>query len=597
MSAIHSLNPEAEHVRQGQALLVNIQAAKDLMEVMKTGLGPNGTQKMLVSGGGEIKITKDGAILLSEMRINIPTAALIARTATAQDTMTGDGTTKCILLIGELLEQAQRYIREGVHPRVIVEGLEQAKDIMLQYMDKVKLPLKTVAEINGKDINWVLEQVAYSAISTKLSSDLARHLAKICSEAVRTIQVSSDAAIKLNDENNKTLSEAAKEVAATPEDIDKQIDLHMVEILAMMHRSCKDTRLVKGLVLDHGTRHADMKKRLKNAYILCCNISFEYEKTEINSVLAYSNAAQRDALIASERQYVNERCQAIIDLKNKVCGEHGEKGRDFFLLTLKGIDLPSLDAFAAAGISAVRRAKRRNLERIARACGGHSVNTVEGLDESCLGFASDIHEEYLGEDVYTFIEGVERPFSCTILIKGPAKYDLIQIKDACRDGLRAVRNALVDGCVLSGAASFECGASAELQRRRMTVGERSKLGVQTYSEALLVIPKILATNSGLDAHEALIKLQDGQSLAIADSEKSEKKKDSVCPEAHVGIDITNPGIIDPIKVGVFDGYSVEKQLIQSSTTIACQLLLVDELLKAGRRLSKDVPDPEEAAME
>eukprot|EP00766_Chilomastix_caulleryi_P000495 gnl/Chilomastix_caulleri/1484.p1 GENE.gnl/Chilomastix_caulleri/1484~~gnl/Chilomastix_caulleri/1484.p1 ORF type:complete len:134 (+),score=57.39 gnl/Chilomastix_caulleri/1484:203-604(+) len=133
----------------------------------------------------------------------------------------------------------------------------------------------------------------------------------------------------------------------------------------------------------------------------------------------------------------------------------------------------------------------------------------------------------------------------------------------------------------------------------MTVGERKKLGVQTYSEALLVIPKVLATNGGIDAHEALIKLQDGQALKIAQHNegKGDGEDDGIAPESHVGIDVSKPGVVDPVKEGIFDGYLVDKQLIHSSTTIACQLLLVDELLKAGRRLSKDMPDAEEAAME
>ena len=90
-------------------------------------VGPRGTLKMLVDGAGQIKMTKDGKVLLSEMQIQNPTAAMIARTAVAQDDQVGDGTTSVVLLVGELLKQADRFISEGVHPTIIAEGFDLAK--------------------------------------------------------------------------------------------------------------------------------------------------------------------------------------------------------------------------------------------------------------------------------------------------------------------------------------------------------------------------------------------------------------------------------------------------------------------------------------
>jgi hypothetical protein len=75
----------------------------------------------LVGGAGQIKVTKDGKVLLDEMQIQHPTAAIIARTATAQEDVTGDGTTSNVLFTGELLSQAERYLSEGLHPRILVE--------------------------------------------------------------------------------------------------------------------------------------------------------------------------------------------------------------------------------------------------------------------------------------------------------------------------------------------------------------------------------------------------------------------------------------------------------------------------------------------
>ena len=86
----------------------------------------------------------------------------------------------------------------------------------------------------------------------------------------------------------------------------------------MVHKMATETRLVRGLVLDHGTRHPDMPKFLKNCYILTCNVSLEYEKTEVNSGFFFSSAEEREKLAVSERRFTDERCQKIIDFKRKV---------------------------------------------------------------------------------------------------------------------------------------------------------------------------------------------------------------------------------------------------------------------------------------
>ena len=161
----------------------------------------------------------------------------------------------------------------------------------------------------------------------------------------------------------------------------KPIDLFMVEIMHIIHKMSNETRLVKGLVLDHGGRHPDMPTKLQNCYILTCNVSLEYEKTEVNSSFFYSSADQREKLAASERRFTDERCQKIIELKKKVC-EGNDK--NFIVINQKGVDPLCLDAFAKEGIVALRRAKRRNMERLCLACGGNAINSVEELTEKDL---------------------------------------------------------------------------------------------------------------------------------------------------------------------------------------------------------------------
>ncbi|XP_022993219.1 T-complex protein 1 subunit zeta 1 isoform X2 [Cucurbita maxima] len=410
--SLRVLNPNAEVLNKSAALHMNINAAKGLQDVLKSNLGPKGTIKMLVGGAGDIKLTKDGNTLLKEMQIQNPTAIMIARTAVAQDDTSGDGTTSTVIFIGELMKQSERYIDEGMHPRVLVDGFEIAKRATLQFLEKFKTPI-VVGDEPDKEI---LKMVARTTLRTKLYESLADQLTDIVVNAVLCIRKPEEA-----------------------------IDLFMVEIMHMRHKFDVDTRLVEGLVLDHGSRHPDMKRRAENCFILTSNVSLEYDKSEINAGFFYSNAEQREAMVAAERRQVDERVQKIIELKNKVCAGND---KNFVVINQKGIDPPSLDMLAREGIIALRRAKRRNMERLVLACGGEAINSVENLTPDCLGWAGLVYEHVLGEDKYTFVENVKNPHSCTILIKGPNDHTIAQIKDAVRDGLRAVKNTIEDESVV-----------------------------------------------------------------------------------------------------------------------------------------------------
>ncbi|KAI0326537.1 chaperonin-containing T-complex zeta subunit Cct6 [Cubamyces sp. BRFM 1775] len=541
-SSIELINPKAESVRRAAALQVNTTGAMGLANVVKGNLGPRGTLKMLVDGSGQIKMTKDGKVLLSEMQIQNPTAAMIARTAVAQDDQVGDGTTSVVLLVGELLKQADRYISEGVHPTVIGEGFDIAKKEALAFLDKFKRPVNLDRA--------TLINVAYSSLATKVNSALAKQLASEVVDAVLTIRPPPPS-------------------PNSPEQFREPIDLHMIEIMKMQHRTASETQLVRGLVLDHGGRHPDMPKRVENAYILTLNVSLEYEKTEVNSGFFYSSAEQREKLVESERRFTDAKCRKIVELKNLVCDQavgSNEKKKNFVVINQKGIDPLSLDILAKNGILALRRAKRRNMERLQLICGGVAQNSVDDLTPDVLGWAGLVYEHTLGEEKYTFIEEVKDPKSVTLLIKGPNPHTIQQTQDALRDGLRAVKNALEDEALVPGAGAFEVACSAHLAGPvKKAAKGRAKMGVQAFAEALLIIPKTLAANGGFDVQDTIVALQDEQSEGNA-----------------VGIDLESGEPFDPTVQGVWDNYRVKRQMLHSCSVIAVNLLSTDEILRAGR---------------
>lgn len=459
------------------------------------------------------------------MQIQHPTASMIARASTAQDDSTGDGTTSTVLLIGELLKQADIFLAEGLHPRIVTEGFEKAREQALAVLETMKVPI----EVNKKS----LSEVANTSLKTKVHAALADLLTDVCVDAVLAIRKD-----------------------------DKPADLHMIEIMEMQHKTSTDTSLIKGLVLDHGARHPDMPKRLENAYILTCNVSLEYEKSEVNSGFFYKTAEEREKFVRAERDFIDQRVKKIIELKRKVC-DGTEKS--FVVINQKGIDPLSLDALAKEGIMALRRAKRRNMERLALACGGTAMNSFDDLEESHLGYAGLVYEHTLGENKYTFVEECKNPQSVTILIKGPNKHTIVQIKDAIRDGLRAINNAINDKAVIPGAAAFEVRAFNQLMKYKDTVKGKVRLGIQAFAEALLVIPKNLAINSGYDAQDTIVKLTE---------------EDRLNPDP-VGLDLSTGEAMKPADLGVYDNYNVKKQILNSCSVIASNLLLVDEVMRAG----------------
>ncbi|KAH8920789.1 T-complex protein 1 zeta subunit [Atractiella rhizophila] len=551
MSSVELINPKAESIRRSQALQVNTTGAIGLANVVRSNLGPRGTLKLLVSGSGDLKLTKDGKSLLTEMQIQNPTASMIARAAVAQDEATGDGTTSVVLLVGEILKLAERYTSEGVHPRVLADGVESAKVEVVKFLDKFAVP-------QPNPTHAFLTSVAYTTLSTKLHSRLSTLLAPSLVDAVQTI---------------RQPSASSSDGAGGYE----PIDLHMVEVMKMQHKTDTDTRLIKGLVLDHGGRHPDMPKRVENAFILTLNVSLEYEKTEVNSGFFYSSAAQREALVESERRFVDSKLQKIVALKRLVCDSSldkdgnrtdGGKEKRFVIVNQKGIDPLSLDVLAREGILALRRAKRRNMERLQLSCGGTAMNSVDDLTPECLGWAGLVYEQTLGDEKFTFIEEVRNPKSVTLLLKGPNAHTITQIHEAIRDGLRSVKNVLEDGKIVPGAAAFEVAAWWHLMNDKEVQKKykgRARLGIQVFAEALLVIPKTLAMNAGLEVQEVTVGLQDAYEEGTP-----------------VGLDLQTGEPMDPVMEGIWDIYRVKRHLIHSSAVIAGNLLITDEMMRAGR---------------
>lgn len=194
-------------------------------------------------------------------------------------------------MCGELLRQAERYTSEGLHPRVITDGFDIARDAVIDFLDSFKVPVENESNLGSKYDRELMTCIVSTSLKTKLDHELAEGMTKAIVDSI---------------------------LCVIPED-DKPVDLNMIEVMTMERKMATDSRFVNGLVLDHGGRHPDMPKVLKNCHIMTCNVTFEYEKTEVQSGFFYSNAEEREKLVESERKWLDERCKAVIDFKRSVC--------------------------------------------------------------------------------------------------------------------------------------------------------------------------------------------------------------------------------------------------------------------------------------
>lgn len=446
---------ETQIYKKEQAQNINFRSCHLLNDLIKTNIGPYGSIKMLESEKGELKLTKSGGDLIKQLTIINPTALLLGRAATAQDKAFHDGVCSIVCFISGLLEQSEYKLSDGIHPRVLVKGIQKARDFVMNHLDDLAIPLS--------DSRSDLQDYVSSSSLTKSSLNVADTVV----DAIHCITDSDD----------------------------KPIDMDRVEVMKIQCVK-ESVRLVKGLILDQYFRHDLMPKRMEKVRVLCINVSLELEDTIVKTSMLFSNADEKERMLIAERKFVDNKIRQIIDLRNTVGGE-------FLLVNGKGIDGPSLDMLAHANIAALRRVSAKNINRLVHACGCRVVNCLDDLYPNVLGFAGKVTEEEFNKVKYVFIDEVSTPKAVTIQISGMSPLNMDLTETAIKSGLRALQNAHKDKKMLPGAGATEIALYVKLQEFKKTQEAKDRIGIDIYSEALLYIPRTLMQNSGLDPSEII----------------------------------------------------------------------------------------------
>ncbi|KAI5192157.1 T-complex protein 1 subunit zeta [Nematocida minor] len=520
------LGKETQITQAGQAIVLNTEAISQLNATIRNGFGPNGALKMLITPAGEIRLVKDGFNLLKNIQLAQPGAVLLSKMVTQQGEEYGDGVTSSIILSASMLSKAIEYIYEGVHPQVIIAGLLKREKAILQTLESMKVPIE--------DTKDTIYNLAYTALRTKFSKKQTEKYSNIIVSAAETVR-----------SGNTT-------------------DLKMLEIVKMADIDATEPlRIVKGLVMDHGGRHPMMPRRLENVFILCTNISFEYEKPEHNAQFYYKSTEEKLKMEEGERHVIMQRVQKVLEVIQKVAIANQSQKPQFMIITQKGIDAHVLEIFAKYNILALRRAKRKNMERLQSLTGCTPVTGISELNENVFGFAGLVREISVGDDKFTFIEKTPFNKTCTLLIQGISPYQMEYLESAVKSALKSISCGLSDGYVVPGGTSTYYKLAESLVPEEDTT--ENLVSYNIWKDSLMSIPKILIKNLGYNSVEMISKIK------VSETKNS-------------AIEISTGEIKDAFDMNIIDNYAIVKNTIQSSVLAATKILMIDEIIKSGKEV-------------
>ena len=498
----------------------NIAAAKAVADAVRSTLGPRGMDKMLVDSLGDVVITNDGVTILKEIDIEHPAAKMLVEVAKTQDEEAGDGTTTAVILAGELLKKAEDLIEQNIHPTVIASGYRQAADKAREVLEKVAM------KISIKDTD-VLRKVAMTAMSSKSSSGHKELLSDIAVKAVSTVaEQRADGTYVVDDDN--------------------------IQIVKKQGGSIADTTLVDGIIVDKERVHPGMPSEVKDAKIALIDAALEVKKTEIDAKIEITDPTQLQAFLNEEEAMLKR----MVDIV--------KKSGATVVFCQKGIDDLAQHYLSKEGIYAVRRVKKSDIEKLAKATGGKIATKLDELAKDDLGYAKLVYEKKIGEDEMTFVTGCKNPKAMSILIRGGTEHVVDEVERSLEDATSVVAVAIEDGKVITGGGSSAMEIALALRDFGPSVGGREQIAIEAFAEATEVIPRTLAENAGLDPIDILIELR-----------KEHKKGNK-----HAGINVFTGKVSDMKKENVIEPIRVGSQAISSATDAAVMVLRIDDVIAA-----------------
>ncbi|MHA1347732.1 MAG: thermosome subunit beta [Candidatus Heimdallarchaeaceae archaeon] len=523
---VYIMKEGTERTQGKDAQRNNILAARAVSEAIRSALGPKGMDKMLIDNFGDTTVTNDGATILKEIEVSHPAAKFLIDLSKTQDQETGDGTTTVVVLAGELLKQAEELLDIDVHPSIIVEGYMKARFKAIEILEEM-----------AKDVSFededILNYVAQTSMSSKIVSGEKESLAKTIVKAVKAITEEKDGEYFANIDN--------------------------IQIQKKKGGSLVDTELIDGIILDKEFVHADMPKKVTGAKILLLDKGLELSKTEIDAKINITSPDQIQAFLDNEQDMLKEMADKIVASGANI------------VLCQKGIDDIVQHYLAKNGISAVRRIKKSDMDKLAKATGAQVTTSLDDLDKY-IGNAELAEEKSISDDNMIFITGCTNPKAVSIVIRGGTEMIVNEADRAIHDALCVVRQVIHDKKVVPGGGAPEIQISQKLSVFAKAQTSKEQLAIEKFAKAVEIIPRTLAENAGLDPIDVLAELH-----------VQHNNVGNV-----FGVNPFASKVDDMSKLNVWEPISVKLQAISSAAEAAEMILRIDDVI-ASKELSGGGP--------
>lgn len=522
-----------------KAQLSNITAAKTVADIIRSCLGPKAMLKMLLDPMGGIVLTNDGHAILREIEVAHPAAKSMIELSRTQDEEVGDGTTTVIILAGEILAQALPQLERNIHPVVIIQAFKRALTDALAIIDEIAKPV----DINDdKEMYGLIS----ASIGTKFVSRWSELMCNLALKAVRTVSLN---------------------VGGSQQEIDIK---RYARVEKIPGGEIENSEVLDGVMLNKDITHPRMRRRIENPRILLLDCPLEYKKGESQTNIEISKEEDWNRILQIEEEQIKAMCDAIIALKPDL------------VITEKGVSDLAQHFMVKANITALRRVRKTDNNRIARATGATIVNSVFSASSSDIGTGCGLFNiSKIGDEYFTFLTKCKDPKACTILLRGPSKDILNEIERNLHDAMGVARNVIWTPRLCPGGGATEMAVAVGLERRAKSVEGVAQWPYRAVAEAMEVIPRTLIQNSGNSPIRVLTQLRakhaEGENAKISSS---------------WGIDGETGKVIDmadPKGPHVWEPLAVKAQSIKTAVESACLLLRVDDIVAA--KSAKQVSGP------